>query len=129
MLPSSRAARQAPLTDPAQQTTAYSHHKTLQIRIACGENFVWRAFEIDAAVAVNEESGNGFQPAHRRVRGRRVTHYALGLGIKAKIGQRETVLQSMRGQQRGYAIHVAQAQDQSDDGLRRDRIEPSRRGI
>jgi hypothetical protein len=41
-----------------------------------------------------------------------------------KIGEGEAVLEAMGGEQGGDAVDVAQAEDEADDGLRGDRVEP-----
>jgi len=43
------------------------------------------------------------------------------IGVKG----RETILYSMRGEESGYAVNIAKAQDEGNDGLRCDGIEAS----
>src|SRR5258708_12048067 len=46
-----------------------------------------------------------------------------------KIGKSEAVLEAMGGEQGGDAIDVAKAKDETDDGLRGDRVETGGGGI
>jgi len=64
----------------------------------------------------------------RAISGHTTTHGAR-FGIEMKIGESETVLQTVRGHERGDAVNVAQAKDERDDGLRCDGIEAGGRGI
>ena len=49
--------------------------------------------------------------------------------IEPEMRERETVLQAVSGEQRRDAVNIAEAEDESDDGLRSDGIEASGRGI
>src|SRR5262249_53703983 len=49
--------------------------------------------------------------------------------VKLVVGQRETVLQTMRRKHRGDAVNIAQSQDERDNGLRCNRIESRCRRI
>ena len=54
-------------------------------------------------------------------------HDALRRRIEAKIRQRKTILEPLRGKQGRDAVDVAQPQDQRNDRLRRNGIKPGSR--
>src|SRR5580704_63040 len=108
-----------------KQSTASSHKIALEIRVFCRCDFLGRTVEINAAFVVNDETRYGLVEIGLNARGRsRIANHAPRLRIEFKIGEREAILDSMRGEQRSYAVNVAEAKDQSDDRLRRNGIEP-----
>src|SRR5208337_4620023 len=98
------------------------NEKSLQVGIIRRQEFLRTPFKIDPAVAQNEEArhvGAGFFP-------RGVPADAPRGRIEMKIGERETILQPLRGEQSRDAVNVAQPQYERDDGLRGDRVESCR---
>ncbi len=108
-----------------KQSTASSHKIALEIRVFCRCDFLGRTVEINAAFVVNDETRYGLVEIGLNARGRsRIANHAPRLRIEFEIGEREAILDSMRGEQRSYAVNVAEAKNQSDDRLRCNGIEP-----
>ena len=114
--------------------------KLFQVFILGAEQFVGRTFEVNFAVAEDQHVGGarvilltgadrGFLALLEGLRagggiavgGER--HDEIGGLIEAEIGEAESILHAMGGEQRGDILQIAAAQDQRDDGLRSDGIE------
>jgi hypothetical protein len=102
-----------------------SNQKSFEIRILGGQELFRVTLEINFALAKNQEASDD------RVGGflRGIANDAPGGGIEAEIGESKTILQSMGGKERGDAVDIAQAKNESDDGLRSDGVESSGGGI
>jgi hypothetical protein len=110
-----------PLRNRVQQV---SHKIAPEIWIACRCYLLGSAIEIDAALVVNDKTRDGLVEIGLNAgRGSRVADDALRLRIEFEIGKREAILHSMRSEESGYTVNVAEAKDERDDGLRRDGIE------
>ena len=95
----------------------------MEIRIFGVGKLLLLAFEINAAVANHEKArGRGVLIGLIAFYGR-VADHALRFFVEAKIGESKTILQTLRGEQRGNAVDIPQAQDERDDGLGSYRIE------
>src|SRR5947209_2762298 len=107
------------------RTQALSDEEALQVAIPRGQNFFRRTLPINFSIAQNNEARRspgdviGILALIKR-------HNALGLRVKPEICQCKSVLQTVRGEQRRYAVDIAQPQQQSDYGLRSYRVESGR---
>src|SRR5215472_15995249 len=100
-------------------TIQESDQKSPEIRIPGVHQFIRRALKIDLALAEHQKMRGG---AHRSGRGA-IAQNLFTLRIETKISHGETVLQTVRGQQSGDAVGVAQTENETDNGSRSNGIE------
>src|SRR5271169_3112562 len=106
-----------------------SHEKPLQIFIFRIHKFFLAALEINSAIPQNQKTRRRHPGFAWRVSIGHRSHNPFGCGVEAKVRESETVLKPLRREERRDAEYVSQAQNERDDCLRSDWIQPGCRRI